>query len=177
VGNEATESVFKNSAHNYQVLHLATHGYFNKLNPLLSGLQLEPDEANDGLLEVHEILELKLESDLVTLSACETGLGSGFFAEIPAGDDFVGMTRAFLQVGSAAVLATLWAVDDQSTVILMKSFYRNLDAAGVNGDKATALVNAQKILRDSNTYQHPYYWAPFILMGVTKQNYQEQSQT
>jgi CHAT domain-containing protein/Tfp pilus assembly protein PilF len=170
LGAAATESAFKNNADQFRVLHLATHGYFNKLNPLLSGLQLEPDETNDGLLEVHEILELKLESELVTLSACETGLGSGYFTEIPAGDDFVGVTRAFLQVGSAAVLATLWAVDDRSTVDLMKSFYRNLDAAGTDRDKAAALARAQKTLRASNKYKHPYYWAPFVLVGATNQN-------
>ncbi len=175
LGDAATESAFKNSADQYRVLHLATHGYFNKLNPLLSGLQLEPDEANDGLLEVHEILQLKLDSDLVTLSACETGLGSGFFAEIPAGDEFVGMTRAFLQVGSAAVLATLWEVDDRSTVGLMKSFYRNLDAAGAGRDKAAALARAQKTLRASNKYQHPYYWAPFVLVGASHRNHPAQS--
>jgi CHAT domain-containing protein len=171
LGDDATESAFKDSADQYRVLHLATHGYFNSLNPLLSGLQLEPDDANDGLLEVHEILELDLESDLVTLSACETGLGSGFFTEIPAGDAFVGMTRAFLRVGSATVLATLWAVEDRSTHDLMQSFYRNLGASGVYKNKAAALVNAQKALRASTEYQHPYYWAPFVLVGATNQNH------
>jgi CHAT domain-containing protein len=171
LGDDATESSFKSNAGKYRFLHLATHGYFNKLNPLLSGLQLEPDKANDGLLEVHEILELKLESDLVTLSACETALGSGFFAEIPAGDDFVSMTRAFLQVGSASVLATLWEVDDRSTVDLMNMFYRNLDASGANKDKAEALANAQKTLRASGKYQHPYYWAPFVLVGATNKSH------
>jgi CHAT domain-containing protein len=170
LGDDATESAFKNSADQYRVLHLATHGYFNRLNPLLSGLQLEPDDANDGLLEVHEILELDLESDLVTLSACETGLGSGFFTEIPAGDAFVGMTRAFLQAGSATVLATLWAVEDRSTLDLMKSFYRNLNAAGADRDKATALADAQRSLRTSEKYQHPYYWAPFVLVGAVNQH-------
>lgn len=171
LGDAATESAFKDNADQFRVLHLATHGYFNKLNPLLSGLQLEPDASNDGLLEVHEILELKLESELVTLSACETGLGSGFFTEIPAGDDFVGLTRAFLQVGSAAVLATLWEVEDRSTVDLMKSFYRNLDATSFNKDKAAALASAQKTLRSSAKYKHPYYWAPFVLMGATSQHH------
>jgi len=177
LGDAATESAFKHNAGQYRVLHLATHGYFNKLNPLLSGLQLESDESNDGLLEVHEILELKLESDLVTLSACETGLGSGYFTEIPAGDDFVGMTRAFLQIGSAAVLATLWEVDDRSTVDLMNNFYRSLDAAGASKDKAGALASAQKMLRASQKYQHPYYWAPFVLVGATNQNHQARIET
>jgi CHAT domain-containing protein len=165
-GKAATESAFKQLAGEYQILHLATHGYFNKLNPLLSGLELEADEANDGLLEVHEILELKLNSDLVTLSACETGMGSGFFAEIPAGDDFVGMTRAFLQAGSASVLATLWEVDDRSTTELMKSFYTHLEEAGAVDDKAVALADAQRALRSNEKYQHPYYWAPFVLVGA-----------
>jgi CHAT domain-containing protein len=177
LGDDATESIFKKNANRYRVLHLATHGYFNKLNPLLSGLQLEPDETNDGLLEVHEILELKLKTDLVTLSACETGLGSGFFTEIPAGDDFVGMTRAFLQAGSATVLATLWEVDDRSTVDLMNSFYRNLEANGVAADKAAALANAQRTLHASADYKHPYYWAPFVLVGAASQNPMARSKT
>jgi CHAT domain-containing protein/Tfp pilus assembly protein PilF len=165
VGDMATESTFKNIAGNYQVLHLATHGYFNKLNPLLSGLELEPDEANDGMLEVHEILGLRLESDLVTLSACETGMGSGYFAEIPAGDDFVGLTRAFLDAGSASVLATLWQVDDRSTVELMKIFYGYLKGDGKHPDKTAALAAAQRAMRVSDKYRHPYYWAPFILVN------------
>jgi CHAT domain-containing protein len=168
-GKAATESTFRRIAGEYQILHLATHGYFNKLNPLLSGLELEADEANDGLLEVHEILELKLNSDLVTLSACETGMGSGFFAEIPAGDDFVGMTRAFLQAGSASVLATLWEVDDRSTTELMKSFYTHLEESGAVDDRAVALADAQRALRSNEKYQHPYYWAPFVLVGAMNQ--------
>lgn len=165
-GDKATESAFKDVAGNYQYLHLATHGYFNKLNPLLSGLQLESDDTDDGLLEVHEILGLSLESDLVTLSACATGLGSGFITEIPAGDDFVGLTRAFLQAGSDSVLATLWEVDDRSTVNFMKDFYRRLGASGVSNSKAVALANAQRELRASSEYGHPNYWAPFVLVGL-----------
>ncbi|MDX1381382.1 MAG: CHAT domain-containing protein, partial [Xanthomonadales bacterium] len=135
-GTAATETLFRRIAPDYRVLHLATHGYFNKFNPLLSGLEMEADETSDGRLEVHEILRLRLRSDLVTLSACDTGLGSGYFTEIPAGDDFVGMTRAFLQAGSAAVLASLWEVDDRSTVDLMTSFYGELKHDAVQGDKA-----------------------------------------
>ena len=78
IGTGATETAFKSDAASHRVLHLATHGYFNKLNPLLSGLQLESSQQDDGLLEVHEILKRGLTADLVTLSACETGLGSGY---------------------------------------------------------------------------------------------------
>lgn len=164
-GSEATESAFKSQASAYSVLHLSTHGYFNANNPLLSGLELEPDEENDGQLEVHEIIDLPLHARLVTLSACETGLGSGWFNRLPAGDDFVGLARAFLLAGSHSVLATLWEVDDRSTVALMESFYGYLEQTAFEGDLATSLVQAQRALRNSAQYHHPFYWAPFVLVG------------
>ncbi len=108
------------------MLHLATHGYFNRFNPLLSGLELEPDGREDGRLEVHEILGLKLAARLVVLSACDTALGGGYFAEVPSGDDIVGLTRAFLFAGSPSVVASLWAVNDRSTMGLMRAFYGQL---------------------------------------------------
>ena len=165
VGKTATESSFKDLAPRYRMLHLATHGFFNRLNPLLSGLQLEADAANDGRLELHEILGMQLDADLVTLSACQTGLGSGYFAELPAGDDFVGLTRAFLYAGSASVLATLWEVDDASTLALMKRFYGGLRQAAGEEDMAKALSLAQRALLSSKEYKHPYFWAPFVLVG------------
>jgi CHAT domain-containing protein/Tfp pilus assembly protein PilF len=162
VGREATESSFKSEAGRYGVIHVATHGYFNKLNPLLSGLELEPDQHEDGRLDVHEILGLRLNTDLVTLSACETALGSGYFAEVPAGDDFVGLTRAFLFAGSPSVLASLWEVDDRSTLQFMRSFYSHLGQA----DKAAALAQAQRTMQENGgRYGHPYFWAPFVLVG------------
>ena len=146
-------------------MHFSTHGYFNAKNPLLSGLELEADASNDGLLEVHEILNLSLHAELVTLSACETGLSSGFFNQLPAGDEFVGLTRAFLLAGSHSVLATLWEVDDRSTVEIMEGFYRHLDPSGRTGDQADSLVQVQRELRKSKQYRHPFYWAPFVLVG------------
>jgi CHAT domain-containing protein/Tfp pilus assembly protein PilF len=162
VGSQATESSFKRLAGQYDVIHLATHGYFNKLNPLLSGVMLEPDAQEDGRMEVHEILELKLNASLVTLSACDTALGSGYFAEVPAGDDFVGLTRAFLFAGTPSVLASLWEVNDRSAGTLMHNFYGNLRET----DKATALARAQLSMRARNgPYAHPYYWGSFVLVG------------
>ena len=162
VGSQASESSLKRLAGQYDVIHLATHGYFNKLNPLLSGIMLEPDIQEDGRMEVHEILSLKLNAKLVPLSACDTALGSGYFAEIPAGDDFIGLTRAFLFAGTPSVLASLWEVNDRSAGILMHSFYGQLRQA----DKATALARAQRSMRArSGPYAHPYYWAPFVLVG------------
>ena len=136
IGTQATETKFKSLAGKYAVLHLATHGQFNRFNPLMSGVELEADDAEDGLLQVHEVLDLRLSADLVTLSACDTALGSGYFAEVPAGDEFVGMTRAFLSAGSASVMATLWGVDDLSSVRLMQRFYAHLNDSTSSVDKA-----------------------------------------
>ena len=110
---------------------------------------------------------LELDADLVTLSACETGLGSGYFAEIPAGDDYVSLTRAFLYAGSAMVLATLWEVDDASTLRLMKQFYGDLSEAVQGEDKTGALTRAQRAMLSSDEYKHPYFWAPFVMVGHT----------
>jgi CHAT domain-containing protein len=144
------------------VVHLATHGYFNKLNPLLSRLELEPGGGDDGRLEVHEVLGLRVPADLITLSACETALGSGYFSEVPAGDDFVGLTRAFLFAGSASVLASLWEVNDRSTLEFMEVFYSQLQERG----RAAALATAQRqMLHAGGRYAHPYFWVPFTLVG------------
>lgn len=161
LGPRATESSFKRLADRYDVIHLATHGYFNKMNPLLSGVTLERDAQEDGRLEVHEILELKLNAELVTLSACDTALGSGYFAEVPAGDDLLGLTRAFLFAGSPSVLASLWEVNDRSAVQFMNSFYGQLRGAG----KAAALAQAQREMRARGPYRHLYYWGAFTLVG------------
>jgi CHAT domain-containing protein len=165
IGDAATESQFKTIAGDFRMLHLATHSDFNKLNPMFSGLQLEMDDDNDGRLEVHEILRLELNADLVTLSACDTALGSGYFTEIPAGDEFVGLTRAFLSVGSDSVMATLWQVDDRSSVQLMQQFYERLEDPDAGADTSAALMMAQKQLRSTKGYEHPYYWAPFVVVG------------
>ena len=104
---------------------------------MFSGVELEKDTENDGRLEVHEIPRMRLKAQLVTLSACETALRSGYFSDYPAGDDFVGLTRAFPFAGSSGVLATLWDVNDRSSLRFMRSFYRNLQQIGAAG--ATAL--------------------------------------
>ena len=162
VGASATESSFKRNASHYRIIHLATHGYFNKLNPLFSAVELEPDQTEDGRLEVHEILYLRLNASLVTLSACDTALGSGYFAEVPAGDEFVGLTRAFLYAGSPAVLATLWEVNDRSTLDLMRGFYQTLAKSG----KAEALAEAQRaMLRRGGRYAQPYTGLPLCWSG------------
>jgi CHAT domain-containing protein/Tfp pilus assembly protein PilF len=161
-GNRATETSFKQLAGQYDVLHLATHGQLNRYAPLLSALELEPDNENDGWLDVYEILQLRLRARLVTLSGCNTALGSGYFSQIPAGDEFVGLTRAFLSAGAHSVVASLWEVNDRSTLDFMQRFYRDRE----NADDAGALAQAQReFLRGGGRYRQPYYWAPFVLVG------------
>jgi len=162
VGKSATETLFKKEAEGYDYLHLATHAALNRNAPLLSALEFEPDDQNDGRLELHEIVGMKLHARLVTLSACETALGEGYFTDIPAGNEFVGMTQAFLSAGGQSVLASLWPVNDESTQKLMEEFYRLLPKTG----GATALARAQQQIRRSDPrFRHPYYWAGFVMVG------------
>lgn len=160
-GSSATKDAFERQAIRFQIIHLAAHGFFDKLNPMFSGVQLEPDGKDDGRLEVHDILSLRLNASLVTLSSCETALGSGYFSEFPAGDDFVGLTRAFMTAGSSSVLASLWEVNDRATSKFMTDFY----AALRQSSEVTALRNAQlDFIRSGGPHSQPYFWAPFILM-------------
>lgn len=165
IGQEATEARFKQLAGEYGVLHLATHGRFNVASPLLSGLEFEPDREEDGMLRVHEVLDLRLQARLVTLSACETALASGYFTDLPAADGFVGLNRAFLAAGSEAVLATLWPVDDRASVTLMTQFYSRLRDPVTRHTTASALARAQRALRESPALAHPYYWAAYVVVG------------
>ncbi len=151
---DASETVFKRTAASYLRIHFATHGKFQADTPLDSGLYLAGDATNDGVLTVSELYSMNINADLVTLSACETGLG-----KIANGDDVVGLTRGFLYAGSRSIVASLWSVDDKATAALMRDFYKNLAAL----EKAEALRQAQ--IKTRQTYPHPYYWAAFQLTG------------
>jgi len=158
-GNAATESAFRRLAPIQRVLHLATYGVLNKQNPLFSFVQLASDGEEDGRLEVHEVFGLHLAADLVVLSACQTGLGSGALADVPAGDDWVGLTRAFLHAGARRVVATLWPVDDWATAALMERFY---GVSSATEDPGHALALAQRTLLRTPATAHPFYWAGFV---------------
>jgi len=111
---------------------------------------------------VHEVFGLRLQADLVVLSACQTGLGSGALADVPTGDDWVGLTRAFLHAGARHVMATLWPVDDWATAALMERFYGGADVAA---DPAGALAEAQRALLSARGTAHPFYWAGLVVVG------------
>lgn len=151
---QATETAFKADAAAFPALHVASHGIFNARRPLDSHLLLAKDDSNDGKLTVGELYALRLQADLVTLSACETGLG-----QVSTGDDVVGLTRGFLYAGASNVVASLWQVDDEATSQLMIRFYEELAAR----PKAEALRLAQ--LEVMKKYPHPYFWSAFYLTG------------
>ncbi|MDY6988912.1 MAG: tetratricopeptide repeat protein [Thermodesulfobacteriota bacterium] len=157
--NEATETRVKKLSKLADIMHFSCHGKFNDKQPMQSGLLLAKDESNDGCLQVHEIFGLDLKNaNLVTLSACVTGL-----SKIYGGDDLVGLARGFIYAGTPSLLATLWAVDDKSTSILIENFYANWKRKGMS--KPKALKEAQMSLKATRDYSHPYYWAPFVLIG------------
>ena len=132
------------------ILHLACHGLFRADNPMFSAVKL-----HDGWLTAADVMQLNLKDVLVTLSACESGRGT-----VLLGDEVIGLPRAFLGAGAASVVVSLWLVQDETTVTLMTHWYRQLrERMG----RAAALRAAQQALRE--TYPHPYYWAPFVLIG------------
>ena len=160
----ATERALRTAAPRHDILHLATFGVLNKHNPLFSYVELAAAGDDDGRLEVHEVFDLELDGQLVVLSACQTALGSGALADVPAGDDWVGLMQAFLQAGAGSVLASLWPVEDRATARLMQEFYRRLAAGGT---PESALRGAQRAVSATPGTSHPFYWAGFVLTGAS----------
>ncbi|MEJ2706928.1 MAG: CHAT domain-containing protein [Anaerolineales bacterium] len=156
VEEQATLDAFRGYAPQSEIIHLAAHGDFRPDNPLFSGLAMA-----DGWLTTLDVFNLRLNASLVTLSACQTGR-----SVVGGGDELLGLMRSFLAAGAATLVATLWAVEDRSTAQLMRSFYKNL----ADGEtKGAALRQAQlELLSSRNNQQdftHPYFWAPFFLVG------------
>lgn len=151
-GSNATKESFGEISE-ADVLHFSCHGYFNPADPLSSGLLMY-----DGTLTAREIFGMRLRSEMVVLSACETA-----FSERSRGDELIGLIRSFLYAGSRSVVASLWPVDAHSTRDLMVRFHSFVQAGY---DRATALQLAQLAIADRSEYMHPYYWAPFVLVGA-----------
>jgi CHAT domain-containing protein len=151
LGRQASRVALAEHSGTSQVLHLACHGNFRLDNPLFSALQLA-----DGWLTVRDVYRLHLEScQLVTLSACETGVNV-----LAPGDEWIGLARGFFSAGAPSLLVSQWIVDDEATAGLMINFYSHLRAGE---SPATALRHAQcQLLKEK---PHPYYWAPFVILG------------
>ncbi|MEN3185308.1 MAG: CHAT domain-containing tetratricopeptide repeat protein [Atribacterota bacterium] len=154
-GEEATESAFYRLVQQASIVHLSTHGSPDEQSPLQSTILLAPDRENDGFLLAGEIFFTTLQTDLVVLSACQTALG-----QYSPTEGLIGFTRSFFYAGTSSLIASLWSVSDRSTRDLFVNFYRHI----VEGlPKAEALWRAQ--IDVANTYEHPFHWAPFILIG------------
>lgn len=149
-GKNATHKNLLRFAPQAKFLHLASHGYFRRDNPMFSFLKLA-----DSHLNFYSLLDLKLQAEMVTLSACHTGVNLVF-----PGDELHGLMRGFLYAGAPSLVVSLWAVSDSSTAKLMREMYSGIKAGK---SKRAALREAQ--IRVKDEYGHPYYWAPFVMMG------------
>ena len=147
---QATSRAFRSASTDCSIVHLACHGLFRTDNPMFSSLKL-----HDGWLTAAEVMRLDLAGALVTLSACESGRN-----DVLAGDEPIGLMRAFLGVGTSTLVVSLWLVQDEATALLMEKYYERLRG---NTGPAETLRAAQ--LAIMNEYPHPYYWAPFIVVG------------
>ena len=158
-GEDATKEAVLQRIASVALIHIAAHG-----RKKTGEIVLAPDPRwgsktlmeKDYILNMSDIQAVKLRARLVVLSCCHSGQGP------VSSEGVVGMARAFLFAGARSVLATLWAIDDEATMMFMKSFYEQL----ASGESASvALQRAMKCLRDSHDYSAPKYWAPFVLMG------------
>jgi CHAT domain-containing protein len=157
---EAQETLVKQTGGNYRYLHFATHAVFHDAAPLLSGVILARPpigSTDDGILTVRELLGMSLTADMMVLSACETARGAK-----QRGEGIIGLTWAMFAAGVPTQIVSQWAVDDAATAQLMGRFYRGLKQGK---SKEEALRAAALSLLRNGKHHHPFYWAPFLVMG------------
>jgi CHAT domain-containing protein len=161
-GAEATESNLEDALREEKprVMHFATHGLVDPADPAASCIVLGRDSlgAEDGYLHTLEILSMPFDVELVVLSACESARG-----RLSRGEGVVGLSRAFIASGAGGVVASLWAVSDESTAVLMNGFYEGMVKDGEPA--AEAMREARLALLGSDEYSHPFYWSPFVVIG------------
>ena len=161
IGKQATEDRFNELAAQYRILHLSTHGVADARAGDYSYLAFAevPDSLENELLYVRDLYNLRLNADLVVLSACETGVG-----ELKKGEGIVSLARAFAFAGAKSIVTSLWKVDDVSTSQLMAFFYENLKA-GETKDVALQKAKMKYLEQFSGLAAHPFFWAGFIGIG------------
>ncbi len=156
------ERVLNADITDYRILHFATHGLVDVTRPEVSSIILsqfdEAGQKREGFLRLQDIYALDLATDLVVLSACQSGVGK----EIK-GEGLMSINNAFLQAGAKTVLSSAWKVDDNATAELMKHFYTNLTDKGLTPSEA--LRQAQISMSKSNQFKSPFYWAAFTVQG------------
>ncbi len=167
LGADAREDRIKNEAALYNFIHLATHGLLNDSSPMYSQILLAQSsgQEEDGLLEAWEILNLKLNADLVVLSACDTALG-----KVGRGEGMIGLTWALFVAGVPTTVVSQWTVDSGSTTELMIQFHRELRSKLSDSSSTTPVPDALRVaalnLLRTDQYRHPFYWAPFVVIGL-----------
>ena len=164
LGEDATKSrlvAALNTSGSWRAVHLACHGVVDTEHPARSSLALSPEPGDDGQLSALDVTALRLHADLVVLSACETARGRLLRAE-----GLLGFPRAFMFAGAPRVLCSLWKVDDDATRALMVKFYELWNPKTGSGiGAADALRRAQAHVRTNPAWEHPYYWAAWVLWG------------
>ena len=166
-GAEATEQRLREALAADGVVHVAGHGLMNSHNPMFSRIELSRGSGNpsdDGRLEVHELLSMRIRAPLVFLSGCETGLGSAWSTEFARGEDYSTLAQGFMYAGARSVIATLWQIEDDGAAALAERFYANLKVMAA----PEALAAAQRELLRGSRYRRPYYWAGYTLTGVSE---------
>ncbi len=162
------EKVTGGGLSNFCIIHFATHGIFDDEHPELSGLILSRVDENgrrrNSFLRADEIYNLRLNADLVVLSACRTGLGHNV-----TGEGILGITRAFMYAGSRSVVASLWKVNDEATAELMERFYGAMFKDGL--PPSAALRAAKEAMWKQEHWRSPYYWAAFVMQGEYDQRF------
>lgn len=162
VNEQATESALMQEIGQYKVLHFAMHGLMNKAQPAYSSLALYPeaDSLDAGHLYAYEIQQLRLQAQLVVLSACETGYG-----QYQAGEGLMSLGRSFMYAGTPSLLLSMWQVGDQSSVGLISDFYQQL-ANGVPKDRALQQAKIRHLQQSNMLTGHPFQWASFVQFGA-----------
>ncbi|MGB2621095.1 MAG: CHAT domain-containing tetratricopeptide repeat protein [Candidatus Acidiferrum sp.] len=150
LGDQATTEILKKKGSHSALLHIATHGTYRQDNPMFSGIRL-----GDGYLNLYDLYQMRFSARHVTLSGCATGMNF-----VAAGDELLGLQRGLFCAGAASLLLSLWDVHDRSTADLMQFFYKSYIETA---DMARSLQSAMQQLRQHNP--HPYFWAPFVLVG------------
>jgi CHAT domain-containing protein len=165
VGGSATEQRVREALATAGVIHIATHGVMNARNPLFSRLELAPSArtyaSDNGRLETHELLGLRIGSSLVFLSGCETGVGEAWSTTVDLGEDYTTLGQSLLFAGARNVIATLWRIDDEGAAELSRRFYRALGSV----DPREALARSQREMAVDPRWGSPFYWAAFELIG------------
>jgi CHAT domain-containing protein len=159
-GDAASETMFKDEAPHFRVIHIAAHAIVDDRAPMYSAIALAPGgkKTEDGLLEAREVVDLPLDADLAVLSACQTARG-----RVGSGEGVIGLSWAFFAAGCPTTVVSQWDAESASTAKLMIEFHRRLRAGE---STAKALRGAQLSVRRIAKYRHPFYWAPFVAIGA-----------